>query len=154
MSNIKKELANTKLDTFEYLVERGKIKEYANAICDPNPIYREVELARSHGFDNVPMPVTFPVNNLLQANSENTVLDAMMDLGMDATKGVHGSCEFVYERPVCAGETFRGEVWYGNIYEKEGKRGGTMTFVEMDVKFFDRDDKMAFMMRNVLIERG
>jgi len=154
MSNIKKEFANTKLQTFEYLVERGKIREFARAICDQNPVYFDVDYARSQGLSDLLMPVTFPANHMLQLNSENWVLEIMQKVNMDGSKAVHGSCELIHHRSVCAGETFRGEVWFGEIYEKLGKRGGAMTFMEMEVKFFDSDEKLAFSMRNVFIEKG
>lgn len=155
MGNIKKELANTKHgQPFEYLVERGKIKEFANAIGDRNSLYRDLKIASERGLKQIPVPVTFPVNHLLQVDADNIVMEMMQNLDIDPTRGVHGSCEFVYEREIFAGETFKGEFWIGNIYEKEGKRGGNMTFVEMEVRFFDEHDKPAFLIRNVFIERG
>lgn len=154
MSKIRKEFANTRQQTFEFLVERGKIREFANAVCDPNPVYRDVEHARRLGFDDLLVPVTFPANHILQLDSENAVLELMQMINMNEATSVHGSCEFIHRRPVCAGEAFRGEIWFGDIYEKQGKRGGTMTFVEMEVRFIDRNEETAFTMRNLFIEKS
>jgi len=151
---INKSLINTKLDTFVFPVERGKIKEFANAICDPNPVFRDSAYASKEGFEDVIMPLTFPMTFVFQQVSENAVLESMQKLGMDPNRSVHGEIEFIYERPVCAGETLHGEVWIGNIYEKAGKRGGSMTFVEHETKFFDGSGKLAVTVRNIFIEKG
>ena len=151
---VKKDMAGTKFLDFEFPVERGKIKEFANAICDPNPIYSDREYARSKGFDDVLMPVTFPVTFALHTPSDNFVLETTQKLGMDVGKSVHGETEIIFERPVCAGETLRGEIRVGNIYEKEGKRGGKMNFVDMEIEYFDENDKPVAIARNIFIERS
>jgi acyl dehydratase len=151
---INKSLINTKLDSFEFPVERGKIKEFANAICDPNPVFRDREYASKAGFNDVIMPVTFPMTFVFQQASENAVLESMQTLGMDPVRSVHGEIEFICERPVCAGETLHGEIHIGNIYEKAGKRGGTMTFVEHETRFYDGSGELAVTVRNIFIEKG
>jgi acyl dehydratase len=148
------EMAGTKLADMEFPVEKGKIREFATAICDPNLVYRDREYARSRGFKDLLMPVTFPGTFTFHLGSENAVMEMMERLEMDPAKSVHGSFEVIYERPVSAGETLRGEVMVGRIYPKEGKRGGTMTFVEMEISFYDTEDKLAFTVRNEFIERG
>lgn len=146
--------ANTKLDSFDFPVERGKIKEFANAICDPNPVYNDKDYALKRGFADVIIPVTFPMTFVFQQSSENAVLEAMQKLGMDPARSVHGEIEFIYERPVCAGETLRVEIGIGNIYEKAGKRGGTMTFVEHETRFSDSAGHAVITVRNIFIEKG
>ena len=151
---VKTEMAGTKLAEMEFPVERGKVREFAGAICDPNPVYRAREYARSKGFKDVLMPVTFPGTFTFHLGSENAVMEIMEKLDMDAGKSVHGSFEVIYDRPVCAGETLRTEIVVGKIYQKEGKRGGTMTFVEMELNFYDAENKLAVVARNEFIERG
>jgi len=154
MSNIKKEMAGKKLKEFEFPIERGKIKEFAGAICDPNPIYFDREYAGSQGFEDVLAPVTFPITSGFHLSSDNFVLDTALELGMDPGKSVHGTFEIIYQRPVCAGEILRGEIVVGDIYEKEGKRGGKMTMVEMSNNFYDKDNNLVITLKNVFIERS
>ncbi|MGD0274767.1 MAG: MaoC family dehydratase N-terminal domain-containing protein [Syntrophales bacterium] len=151
---VRKEMAGKKMDEFEFPVERGKIKEFASAICDPNPIYRDRAYAKSQGFDDVIAPVTFPVAASFHMPYDNYVLETSLKLGMDPGKSVHGTFEIIYQRPVCAGETLRGEVVIGDIYEKEGKRGGKMTFVDMKQNFYDENNKLVITISNVFIERA
>ncbi|MGD0855685.1 MAG: MaoC family dehydratase N-terminal domain-containing protein [Dehalococcoidia bacterium] len=151
---VNKQLANTKLEGFDFPIERGKIKEFAGAICDPNLVYRDKEYAVKEKLPDVIAPVTFPMTFVFHIASENAVLEAMQKLGMNELTSVHGEIEFIYERPVYAGETLRGEISIGNIYEKPGKRGGTMTFVEHEVRIFDQADKPVVLVRNVFIEKS
>lgn len=151
---IKKNMAGTKLTEFEFPVERGKIKEFASAICDPNPVYRDREYARDKGFDDILMPVTFPMTFGFFLPSENYMFEAITKLGLDTAKMLGGEMEILYQRPVCAGETLRGELIIGDIYEKESKASSKMTFIEFICNFYDRKDKLVVLMRNTGIERS
>jgi peroxisomal enoyl-CoA hydratase 2 len=151
---IKKELAGKKFSEFDFPVERGKIKEFSKGICDPNPIYRDSAYARKQGFDDVITPVTFPATIAFHHPADNYMVENAQKLGMDITRSVHGESEFILYRPVCAGETLRAESTIGDIYEKEGKRGGTMTFVEMITNFYDAEGKLVIIFNNVFIQRG
>ena len=147
-------MSGTVLEEFEFPVERGKIKEFAKAICDPNPVYMSREEAVRAGYPDVPMPVTFPIAFAHHMPSDNFVTEATQKLGMNVATSVHGETEFIYHRPVFAGEVLRGEMSVGRIYEKEGKRGGKMTFVEMEATYYGRDGALAVVLRNVFIERS
>ncbi|MEU1720432.1 MaoC family dehydratase N-terminal domain-containing protein [Actinomadura sp. ATCC 39365] len=84
-----------------YEVSRVKIKEFAAAIGDNNPVYRDREAARAAGYPDVIAPPTFPIVFSLQAGGE-----ALVDpeLGLNLAMVVHGEQRFEYARPVCAGD--------------------------------------------------
>ncbi|MFD0851109.1 MaoC family dehydratase N-terminal domain-containing protein, partial [Actinomadura adrarensis] len=44
-----------------YEVSRVKIRDFAQAIGDPNPIYRDAEAAKAAGHPDVIAPPTFPI---------------------------------------------------------------------------------------------
>ena len=151
---VHKEMSGSVLTSFEFPVERGKIMEFAKAVCDPNPVYKDRDYARGLGFPDAPAPVTFPLAFAHYMPSDNFVLEATQKLGMNVATSVHGETEIIYHRVVCAGETLRGEARIGRIFEKEGRRGGKMTFVEMEVEFFGEDEKPAVLVRNTFIDRS
>ena len=151
---VNKEMSGTVLTEFEFPIERGKIKEFAKAICNPDPAYTDRKYAREKGYPDVVMPVTFPVTFSHHMPSDNFVLETTEKLGMNVATSVHGETEIINYRQVFAGEELRGEIGIGRIYEKQGKRGGVMTFVEMETKYFDRDNELVVLCRNVFIERG
>jgi len=83
-----------------YEVGREKIREFASAIGDPNPLYREVEAARGAGYPDLIAPPTFAVVLTLPAGHQ-VVSDP--DLGIDYSRGVHGEQRFVHRRVNTAG---------------------------------------------------
>ena len=84
-----------------YYVSREKIREFADAINDPNPAYRSVEAAKALGYPDVIAPPTFPVLLTLPAGGQ-FVGDP--DAGVDYSRVVHGEQRFVHARPVRAGD--------------------------------------------------
>ncbi|MFV2196336.1 MULTISPECIES: MaoC family dehydratase N-terminal domain-containing protein [unclassified Nocardiopsis] len=84
-----------------YEVTRGKIREFAEAINDPNPVYVDREAAKAAGYPDVIAPPTFPVI-LGMAGSAQAVADP--ELGVDFSRVVHGDQGFRYSRPLHAGD--------------------------------------------------
>jgi acyl dehydratase len=104
---------------FEYEVGREKIREYANAVGETNPIYQEPEAARAAGFANVVAPPLFCV-----VYSGRAMAPAVLDpeLGINLALMVHGSQEFEWFTPVVAGDTITTEVKVKDAYEKNGMK--------------------------------
>jgi acyl dehydratase len=82
-------------------VGREKIREFADAINDPNPLYRDAAVARSLGHPDVIAPPTFPIVLTLRAGHQ-VITDP--DFGIDYSRVVHGEQRFVHHRPVRAGD--------------------------------------------------
>jgi acyl dehydratase len=82
-----------------YEVSRVKIREFAQAIGDPNPIYRDPEAAKAAGHPDVIAPPTFPI----VVSLGNPAL-ADPELGLNYAMVVHGEQRFEYTRPVRAGD--------------------------------------------------
>ncbi|MQA98373.1 MAG: MaoC family dehydratase [Streptosporangiales bacterium] len=87
--------------TQPYEVSRVKIAEFADAIGDPNPLYRDRDVARAAGHPDVVAPPTFPIVVSMRGAGE-AVLDP--DLGVDYAMVVHGEQRFEYHRPLYAGD--------------------------------------------------
>ena len=87
--------------TDPYEVGREKIREFAEAIGDPNPVYRDPEAAKQFGHPDVITPPTFPVVISMDASER---LWGDPDLGIDYSRVVHGDQRFVYIRPIVPGD--------------------------------------------------
>ena len=85
-----------------YEVGREKIREFADALGDENPAYRDREAARALGHPDVIAPPTFPFVLTFTA-SRSLVEDP--ELGIDYARVVHGEQRFAYSRPVRAGDS-------------------------------------------------
>ena len=84
-----------------YEVSRVKIKEFAEAIGDMNPIYHDREAAIAAGHPDVVAPPTFPIVFSL-AEAGKVLSDP--ELGLNYAMVVHGEQRFEYDRPIYAGD--------------------------------------------------
>ena len=103
--------------TRPYEVGREKIREFADAIGDPNPAYREVEVAQALGYPDVIAPPTFPIVLSMRAGAQ-VIGDP--ELGLDYSRVVHGEQRFVHTRPVRAGDRLTVVVTVENIRSAGG----------------------------------
>ena len=87
--------------TAPYEVGREKIREFADAINDQNPAYRDVEAARALGHKDVVAPPTFAIVLTLPAGAQ---LVADPEAGIDYSRVVHGEQRFTHHRPIRAGD--------------------------------------------------
>ena len=84
-----------------YEVGREKIREFADAIGDPNPAYRDAQAARALGHADVVAPPTFAV--VVTREPQKSVIDDP-ELGLDFSRVVHGDQKFLLHRPITAGD--------------------------------------------------
>ena len=136
-----KSIIGASLGKVTFPVERGKIREFATAILDDNPLYLEEEAP--------PAPATFTMTQLFWPSVFD---EPPPDLGINFALVVHGEQEFEYLEPVQAGDTLTGETRVADVYTKEGKRGGTLAFVVLETRFSNQHGKEAVVARNVLIQ--
>ena len=112
--------------TFEpsepYEVSRVKIAEFADAIGDPNPVYRDRKAAQQAGHPDVIAPPTFPIVISL-ASSAQAITDPGLNLNYAMV--VHGEQRFEYARPLVAGDVVTAQVTISDI--KEAGRNSMMT---------------------------
>jgi acyl dehydratase len=103
--------------TEPYEVGREKIREFADAIGDPNPVYRDRAAAEKLGYPDVIAPPTFPIVLTMRAGYQ-VAFDP--ELGLDYSRVVHGEQRFVYTRPVRAGDRLTVVVTVENIRSAGG----------------------------------
>ncbi len=103
---------------YEYEVGKEKIREYAHAVGEENPIYFDRDAARAAGFRDVAAPPMFAV-----VYSAGSVGPAVVDpeVGINLPMMVHGGQEFVWREPVCAGDTITTTARVEDIFEREGR---------------------------------
>ncbi len=102
-----------------YEVGLEKIREYANAIGEHNPVHHDREAATQAGFRDVVAPPMFVV-----VYSAGAMGPVMFDpeVGMDFARMLHGSQEFVWGEPVCAGDAITTDVEWKDLAEKDDKQ--------------------------------
>jgi acyl dehydratase len=100
-----------------YEVSRVKIIEFAEAIGDPNPVYRDLAAARLAGHCDVIAPPTFAVVVALPAS-----IAAAREVfaGTGSPIIVHVEQRFDYTRPIQAGDVLHTESVATSIREMRG----------------------------------
>ena len=95
-----------------YEVSRVKIAEFADAIGDASPVYRDKAAAQAAGHPDVIAPPTFAIV-ISMAGSGAALGDP--GLGLNYAMVVHGEQRFSYRRPIRAGDALTAQVTLTDI---------------------------------------
>jgi len=95
-----------------YEISRVKVAEFADAIGDPNPLYRDRAAAVEAGSPDVIAPPTFPIV-ISMAGSGQVMADPGLNLNYAMV--VHGEQRFEFQRPLHAGDVVTAEVTIADI---------------------------------------
>lgn len=87
--------------TATYQVGREKIREFADAIGDDDPVFRDPEAARAAGHPDVIAPPTFAI--VVAMSSWHVLIDDP-ELGLDYSRMVHADQSFRHHRPIRVGD--------------------------------------------------
>jgi acyl dehydratase len=100
-----------------YAVGREKVREYARAVGETNPLYLDVEAARAAGYADVVAPPMFTV-----VYSAPAVSPAMFDphVGLDFARMVHGGQEYAWGPLVVAGDEITTTATIKDISDRGG----------------------------------
>ena len=101
-----------------YEVGREKIREYAHAVGETNPVHHDPDAARAAGFRAVVAPPMFCVVYSAPAMAP-AVLDP--EVGINFATMVHGGQEFIWGEPVCAGDEITTRAKVLEISERDGR---------------------------------
>lgn len=113
-------------------VERGAIRDFAQAIGDPNPSYLSGEIA----------PPTFPT----------TFRVAIPGLNLPPARVLHGGEEYTYERPIRGGDRITCVRRIVDTYVKQGN-SGTLNFLVSEQEGRDAEGNLVYRSRSTVIVR-
>lgn len=114
----------TQPQTFD--VEKGRLKFFAKAIGETDPVYTDEEAAKAAGYSALPAPPTFAFCLEMETNS---LWDNIAAMGVPVGKILHGSQTFKYLAPILAGDKITFVTKVSDIYDK---KGGKMEFIVED----------------------
>lgn len=129
-----------------YEVTRGKIREFAEAIQDPNPMYTDTDTARDAGYPDVIAPPTFPTI-LGMEGARQAIVDP--ELRLDFSMVVHSDQSFSYSRPLHAGDVLTSHT---RISEIKALAGNEMLTLESEITTLDGEHVVTAV--NKLVVRG
>lgn len=125
-----------KFEPFTFKIEKGKIKEFALAIGDPNPYYQTGEA----------IPPTFATVMEMWAGSD--FIEIIKKLELNILKVLHGEQEFVYLGKIKIGDKLTGETKVTGA-EKKSK----MDVYRLETTFKNESGEIVLISRNTVVER-
>lgn len=129
-------------------IERSRLRFFAKATGQSDPVYTDVEAARAAGHADLPAPPTF----LFAAELDSGATDQLLqDLGIPLSRLLHGEQGFTWHRGVCAGDTVTVRSRIEDIYDK---KGGALEFVIKTSRATNQHDQLVAEMRSVLVCRN
>ena len=111
------------LPPYQVDVEKGRLRFFAKATGQDDPVYTEEAAARAAGHPGLPVPPTFFF--CLEMESPNPAAVREL-LGIDYRRLLHGEQGFSYHRMAHAGDTLTFRQRIEDIYDK---KGGALEFV-------------------------
>src|SRR5687767_8774273 len=96
-------------------VTRESIRDFADAIGDPNPLYHDPAAAKAAGYDDVIAPPTY-LTKLNFIYGPAVLGDP--ELGLNYALVVHGEQDYEHARPVRAGDVLIATPRISSIYAK------------------------------------
>ena len=129
-------------------IERGKIREFARAIKDEDPVYHDEAYAAKEAGGIVP-PVTF-----LQTVSHWDDGRGRVRIPFDLKRVLHGEQEYEFLEPIRVGDVLTVVSTITDIFEKPGKRGGSMNFAVTETTYTNQKGEVVCRAKHVTIETG
>jgi len=133
---------------FEVLVEKGRLKFFAKATGQTDPVYTDEAAAHAAGHPDLPVPPTFLFCLEMEAPDPAAIRNL---LGMDYRRLLHGEQGFVYERMAYAGDVLRFEQSIEDIYDK---KNGALEFVVRKTIVTNQRGESVAQLRTVSVLRN
>ena len=111
------------LPAFQVEVEKGRLRFFAKATGQDDPVYSDEDAARAAGHPGLPVPPTFFF--CLEMESPNPAAVREL-LGIDYRRLLHGEQGFTFHRMAHAGDTLTFRQRIEDIYDK---KNGALEFV-------------------------
>ncbi len=134
---------------FTWEVERGKIRELAEAIGDRNPVYTDREVAIQEGYKDVVAPLTFITVPMMWSGIGMKVVK---DLKINYAKVLHGEERYEYFQEIYPGDILTGKVKVVGIETKSGK-SGEMDIVARETLYTNQRNEPVLKAITVTVER-
>ena len=129
-------------------IEKGRLKFFAKAIGETDPVYSDEDAAKKAGYKSLPAPATFLFCLEMETNS---LWDNIAAMGVPVGKILHGSQSFTYHAPITAGDRITFITKVSDIYDK---KGGALEFIVEDSTATNQDGVLVGELQRVIVVRN
>jgi hypothetical protein len=129
-------------------VERGRLRAFAKAIGETDPVYFSADAAREAGYRDIPAPPTYSFCLEMMDAQDPFLLLHHLDIPLE--KILHGEQSFTYRQPICAGDRLVFDARVSDIYNR---KGGALQFIVQDTRGTNQSGDVVVEMRRVIVVR-
>lgn len=140
-------LIGTGLPPVTMVIERGRLRFFAKAIGEEDPVYTDLGAANRAGHRDLPVPPTFLFGIELEAPNP---FGFLAECGVDLRRILHGEQSFDYRAMAYAGDTL---VARPRVVDVFTKKGGALEFVVKRTEVVRADEGPVADLTSVLIVR-
>ncbi len=134
--------------SFTVDIEKGRLRFFAKAIGETNPIYTDEAAAKDAGYRAIPAPPTFMFSVDLDGPE---LLPIIGLLNLDIGRVLHGSQEFDYRGQVYAGDRITQTSKIVDIFDK---KGGALEFVVLESSYTNQSDELVGRAKQTIVYRN
>jgi hypothetical protein len=136
------------LPPFQVEVEKGRLRFFAKATGQADPVYTDEAAAHDAGHPDLPVPLTFLFCLEMEAPNPAAIREL---LGMDYRSLLHGAQGFSYHAMAYAGDTLTFRQRIEDIYDK---KNGALEFVVRKTHVSNQRDELVAELRCVTVVRN
>ena len=140
-------LINKNYPTVKFDVEKQRLKFFAKATGQTDPIYFDEIIAREKGFPSILAPPTFLTTVGYEQNNPYQYIN---DLSVDMKNVLHAGQIYKYHSLIFAGDVITMDSKIKDIYDK---KNGSLEFVEFESLYTNQNGKLVVESLSTLVIR-
>lgn len=145
---IDRALIGTAMPSHTTVVEASRLRFFAKATGQADPVYVDESAARAAGYRGIPVPPTMVFCFDMDAPEPFEILNV---LGVELGRLLHGEQHFDYLGDVCCGDTLTYRTTVSDIYDK---KDGALEFVVTNTDVDNQDGDCVVKMHRVFVIRN
>ncbi|MEN2738692.1 MaoC family dehydratase N-terminal domain-containing protein [Microbacterium sp. X-17] len=126
-------------------VERGRLRFFAKATGQTDPVYTDLDAARAAGHPDLVVPLTFLFCLNMERPDGSTQLEG---LGIDPRSILHGEQAFDYDALAYAGDALTFTTEISDVYSK---KNGQLDFVERITEVTRGGERIARLTATIVV---
>ena len=140
-------LMNKKYPPLTFDVEKQRLRFFAIATGQKDPVYFDESFAKQRGHPSLLAPLTFLTT---VGNEQDNPFQYIADLSIDIGKILHAGQLYKYHQPVYAGDIITMESQIVDMYDK---KNGALQFVEFESIYTNQDKVIVAESLSTLVVR-
>ena len=136
---------------FTFEVDKNNIVDFAIAVGDPDPMFCDEEYAKKTRFGGTIASNTF--SHAFRGEKTQLIRNIPQIGARIPQKNLHGEHEIEYFKPLRPGDKISFKIKFIDIFEREGKRSGTMDVFVLEVPCYNQNKELVLTYRQTFVTR-